>query len=61
MAMYESEFTGFMQEFLSKNPQVVEEQKQLRLTWWEKEVSLDDQRRWKESAVRQKPYPYQTN
>ncbi|WP_024301119.1 DUF3460 family protein [Pseudogulbenkiania sp. MAI-1] len=57
--MYQSEFTDFMTEFLDKNPQVDSERRELRLTWWDRKVDLDDQRRWKEARVPQKPYVYQ--
>lgn len=57
--MYQSDFTKFMNEYLEKNPQVDTERRELRLTWWDREVSLDDQARWKASRVPQKPYVYQ--
>lgn len=57
--MYQSDFTKFMNEYLEKNPQVDSERRELRLTWWDREVSLDDQARWKASRVPQKPYVYQ--
>ncbi|MGL6072176.1 DUF3460 family protein [Craterilacuibacter sp.] len=57
--MYQSEFTRFMNGFLEKHPEVDTERRELRLTWWEREVDLDDQRRWKEARVAQKPYVYQ--
>ncbi|POZ63108.1 DUF3460 family protein [Chromobacterium alticapitis] len=57
--MYQSEFTKFMNGFLEQHPEVDSERRELRLTLWDREVSLDDQRRWKESSVPQKPYVYQ--
>lgn len=60
MAMYESEHTKFMREFLEKNPQQVEEQKKGRALWWDKPQELETQRRSKESKVPQKAYYYQT-
>jgi hypothetical protein len=57
--MYQSDFTKFMSEFLDKHPEVDQQRRELRLTLWDRKVSLDDQRRWKESRVPQKPYVYQ--
>ncbi|GGY09606.1 DUF3460 family protein [Paludibacterium paludis] len=57
--MYQSDFTRFMNAFLDENPKVETERRELRLTWWDRQVDLDDQRRWKESRVAQKPYVYQ--
>lgn len=57
--MYQSDFTAFMNGFLEQNPQVDTERRELRLTWWERKLDLDDLRRWKESRVAQKPYVYQ--
>jgi hypothetical protein len=57
--MYQSDFTKFMSEFLDKHPEVDQQRRELRLTLWDRNVSLDDQRRWKESRVAQKPYVYQ--
>lgn len=57
--MYQSDFTKFMSEFLEKNPVVDEERRELRLTMWDRPLNLDDQKRWKESGVAQKPYVYQ--
>jgi len=57
--MYQSEFTQFMNDFLAKNPQVDNERRELRLTWWDRKLDLEDLRRWNESKVPQKPYVYQ--
>ncbi|MDC7689504.1 DUF3460 family protein [Vogesella indigofera] len=57
--MYQSEFTQFMNDFLAKNPQVESERRELRLTWWDRKLDLEDLRRWNASRVPQKPYVYQ--
>lgn len=57
--MYQSDYTKFMNDFLQKNPAVAEEQQSLRLTWWDKKVDVDEQRRFQASKVQQKPYVYQ--
>ncbi len=59
MAQYQSEFTQFMNDFLQKNPQIAADQQKYRLTWWDKKVDLDDQKRWQESRVKNRPYAYQ--
>jgi hypothetical protein len=55
---YESELTKFMREFLDKNPQVTEKQKQARATWWDKPQALEDLKRDEESKVPQEGYVY---
>ncbi|MNT25995.1 hypothetical protein D3C72_1615420 [compost metagenome] len=59
--MYQSEFTQFMNDFLAKNPQVESERRELRLTWWDRKLDLEDLRRWNASKVPQKPYVYQAD
>ncbi|MDF0604826.1 DUF3460 family protein [Neisseriaceae bacterium TC5R-5] len=57
--MYQSDFTQFMNKFLEKNPTVDQQRRELRLTLWERSLNLDEERRWQESEVPQKPYVYQ--
>jgi len=57
--MYQSDFTKFMTQFLQQNPEVDSQREELRLTWWDRKPNLEDQRRWQESRVEQKPYVYQ--
>ena len=61
LTKYESEATQFIREFLTKNPQVVENQKAARATWWDKPQTLEEQRRAEESKVPQKGYVYYHN
>lgn len=61
MAMYESDFTRFMNEFLAQNPHINEQRRQNRLTWWDRTIDRDEQTRFNASRVKQKPYVYQTN
>lgn len=59
MAMYESEHTKFMREWLAKHEQELAEQKAGRALWWDKgEQDLDTARRNAESKVPQKAYYY---
>jgi hypothetical protein len=57
--MYQSEFTQFMNHYLEQHPEVETERRELRLTWWDRKLNLDDLRRWQEADVPQKPYVYQ--
>ncbi|GAA5174565.1 DUF3460 family protein [Niveibacterium umoris] len=59
MAMYESEHTKFMREWMEKHPEEREEQRKGRALWWDKPQDLETLRRNAESKVAQKPYPYQ--
>jgi hypothetical protein len=62
MALYESEHTTFMREWMAKNPQELDEQKQGRALWWDKPAEdLDTQQRRTESRVPNKPYYYDAN
>ena len=56
--MYESEHTKFMRELLEKNPQLPEKQQEARSIWWDKELDIDERKRFEESEVPQKPYVY---
>ncbi len=58
MAIYESEITQFMREFLDKNPQVVEKQKKHRATWWDRPQSLEQQATDEASKVPKNSYEY---
>ena len=59
MAMYESEHTKFMREWMAKHPEEITEQKEGRALWWDKgEQDLELMRRNKDSKVPQKAYYY---
>ena len=55
---YESEHTRFMRDFLAKNPQVVEQQKKNRATWWDKPQDLETAAERAKSRVPQTGYVY---
>ena len=62
MAMYESEHTKFMREWMKKNPQELAEQKAGRALWWDKlPQDPDTQRRIGAAKVPAKPYYYDAN
>lgn len=56
---YTSDFEGFMNRFLEKHPDVVEDQKRGWYIWWDHRLDLDEQEREKASEVPTKGYPYQ--
>ena len=55
---YVSETTKFLQELLEKNPQLVEQQRVNRLTWWDRPQELETLRENAESSVAQPGYSY---
>lgn len=62
MAMYESEHTKFMREWLLKHPEQIAEAKKGRALWWDKGVrNLDTQRREQKAKVAPKAYYYDVN
>lgn len=61
MAMYESEHTKFMREWLEKHPQELEEQKKGRSLWWDKPQDLETQQAYDAARVPTKAYYYDTN
>jgi hypothetical protein len=56
--MYESETTKFINELLARNPQLVEQQKRNRLTWWDRPQDLETSRERAQSSVPQPGYVY---
>lgn len=62
MAMYESEHTKFMREWLQQHPDQIEESKQGRALWWDKKPrDLESRRSDLQAAIAQKPYYYDLN
>ena len=55
---YVSETTRFLNELLEKNPQLVEQQKRNRLTWWDRPQDLETWRDHAQSTVPQPAYVY---
>lgn len=59
---YVSEFTQFMNGYLSENPTVAQGQAEGRALLWDKApLDLDERARQAQSRVAQKPYPYQAD
>lgn len=62
MAIYESEYTQWMREWLAKHPEELQVQKTGRALWWDKPVQEQDAvRRLAATRVPQKPYYYDAN
>lgn len=61
MRGYVSETTQFLREFLEKNPQVVDKQKQHRATWWDRPQAFEERKVLEEAKVPQKGYVYYNN
>ena len=61
MAIYESEHTKFMREWLEQHPKEREEQKKGRALWWDKPQDPGQQASFGSSAVPVKPYYYDTS
>lgn len=62
MAMYESEHTKFIREWLNAHPQEVQEQQAGRALWWDKPAQpIAEQQRVKEASVPSKAYYYDAN
>ncbi len=59
MAMYESEHTKFMREWMAKNPQEAQEQQAGRALWWDKPQDAETNRQYADAKVPTKPYYYQ--
>ena len=55
---YQSEATQFIRDFLAKNPQVVEQQKKNRATWWDKPQDLATLKERSDATVSQPGYVY---
>ncbi|MBV2263208.1 MAG: DUF3460 family protein [Thauera sp.] len=61
MAMYESDHTKFMREWMEKHPDQRDEQKKGRALWWDKPQSVEEQKRVAAVRVPVKPYYYDIN
>ena len=55
---YVSETTKFLNEMLEKNPQLLEQQRRNRLTWWDKPQDLETSKDNAESEVSLPSYTY---
>ena len=56
--MYQSDATKFLNQLLETNPQLDEQRRKLRATWWDKPQDLEADRERAESNVPQPAYVY---
>lgn len=62
MAMYESEHTKFMREWLERHPEEFQVQQSGRALWWDRgSQDMELQRRYAEARIPAKPYYYDAN
>jgi hypothetical protein len=62
MALYESEYTKFMREWLQRHPEQIEEAKKGRALWWDKTPRDQETQRCEQlSKVVRKAYYYDAN
>jgi hypothetical protein len=62
MALYESEHTRFMREWMEKHPEEAKEQQKGRALWWDKPPrTLDAMKDTEASTVASKAYYYDAN
>ena len=58
---YTSDVTNFIGDLKAKKPTLEAEQLAGRALLWDKTVSREDQAAWRDAAVPQQPYVYQTD
>ncbi len=58
MPEYESEATQFLKELLARNPQLDEQRRKLRATWWDRPQDLEVSGQREESEVPASSYVY---
>jgi hypothetical protein len=61
MASYVSDVTQFLRELKQKRPEIERQQRQGRAMYWDKDLDLEQLRRWQEANVPQQGYVYQTS
>jgi hypothetical protein len=58
---YKSDITSFLEELRAKKPTLADEQRQGRALLWDKAIDRDTEAQFRDGAVPQAPYVYQTN
>jgi hypothetical protein len=61
MAIYESEHTKFMREWMNDHPEELDEQKKGRALWWDRPQDLKQQHKADTAKVPTKAYYYDIN
>jgi len=54
LSRYESDVTRFIRDLREKNPQIAEQQKKNRATWWDRPQDMET---WRERAASTVPQP----
>jgi hypothetical protein len=57
---YTSDVTAFIDSLKAQKPTLESEQRAGRALLWDRELDRDEQAEWREAAVAQQPYVYQT-
>ncbi|KPF48743.1 acetyl-CoA carboxyl transferase [beta proteobacterium AAP51] len=57
---YKSEVTNFIEELKARKPTLEAEQRAGRALLWDRTLDRSQQSEWREAAVPQQPYVYQT-
>jgi hypothetical protein len=57
---YKSDITSFIEQLKAKKPTLEEEQRAGRALLWDKAIDRDAAADWRDAAVPQQPYVYQT-
>jgi len=60
MADYESDITRFIRELRAKKPDLELKQREGRAIFWDKQLDLDELKRWQDAKVPQQGYVYQS-
>ncbi len=60
MRNYESDISRFVREMKDKDPELERRQREGRAIYWDKQLDLDDLRRWNQSKISMQGYVYQT-
>jgi hypothetical protein len=58
--MYQSDITRFLNELKAGAPETERRQREGRAIFWDKQLDLDELKRWHDARVPQQGYVYQT-
>lgn len=58
LKLFQSEFSQFMDSFLTRHEIVKEERERYALTWWDKQLDTDELKRFQTASITEKAYPY---
>jgi hypothetical protein len=58
--IYESDITRFLRELKAARPELDQQQREGRARLWDRSLDAEQQARWQEARIAQKPYVYQS-